>query len=429
LLKASFAKNKQIATLYLISHFFINTTTVAAIDDYNATRPRLTPPIVNVLNISPNDINQLLQDLEEKRVALIEKTAFSPYFDYWNSVSQLVEEKTGVSIGFAYTALYQQAQYAFPKKHASGGDFDFFGRWMYLDRDVQQSLVGFRVEQRHNFAQIAPGDLHLFIGSVANTTQAFNTYDGALVELWWEQLLPKNRAGFRIGKIDITSVMNNYAFESQNFYFLNNVFTGHPGWAEPANGLGAAFGFGLTEHLYSGFGLVDANGSNTTSGFNTFGKGEYFTGFEFGYRTQIRSPDGDNFHVFLWHSDKRRDLNIPSDQGISMTLQKNIKDKYLPFFRIDTNKGRASEFKRLLISGIGISSLFGKAYGLLGAAIAYGVPTDHKHGDETIVELFYRIQLTPYSQLTPDIQLIKLKPIDAYSKWDCVASLRIRVAA
>jgi hypothetical protein len=338
-------------------------------------------------------------------------------------------EKFGLEIGMAYTALSQQVGGETSQKHGFSGDIDIFGRWKFHQSAASTHIIGFSLEQRHKWSKIPPSDLNHYLDMINHTTRAFNTYNAALVELWWEQQFHHDTAGFRVGKIDITSVMDNYAFESQNLFFLNTVFTGHPGWAEPANGLGGAFGLGLTEHLYSSFALIDTNGSNTRSGFSTFGRGQYFTAIELGYRAMLRNTDKDNYHIFFWHADARPEYAIKSDQGMSLTLQKNIDEKYIPFFRVDINRGKASEYKQLIITGIGIYSPFNQPASLLGIAVSQGKSTDIDYGTENVIETFYRIQVTPYLQVTPDLQFIRFKPPTSKKQWATIGSLRFRIAA
>lgn len=386
-------------------------------------------PLPTMFNLSPNDVSQLLSDVDKREAAFFPETPLTRFFRRWRLFTALINQETGLNVGMAYTGLYQYTPKGDPKKNASGGDFDIFGQWTFNQQEATRSILGFNLEQRHAYGKVAPAELNEMIESLVRTTRGFNRLDFSLTQFWWEQQVFKRHAGFRVGKIDITSLMNNYAFESQDFYFLNDAFTGHPAWAEPDNSLGFVTGVGLSKHVYAQFGLINNNGKKSTGGFNTFRKGEFFTAVELGIRSELRNPDDDNYHIFLWHTDARPEEHLPSDAGLSIVLQNNIKEKYIPFFKFDINQGRAAKFKQIVLGGIGIYQPFGEVYGLMGMAAAYAVPAHDAHGVQTITEVFYRIQLTPFVQITPDLQLIKTNLVVQGSRWDAVFSFRLRVAA
>ena len=63
-----------------------------------------------------------------------------------------------------------------------------------------------------------------------------------------------------------------------------------------------------------------------------------------------------------------------------------------------------------------------------GVAVAWGEPSDRDLRDQFMVEGFYRLQLTPAIQLTPDVQFI-INPSNAPSEdhvW--VVGVRLRIS-
>ena len=87
-----------------------------------------------------------------------------------------------------------------------------------------------------------------------------------------------------------------------------------------------------------------------------------------------------------------------------------------------------TEFKNLFLIGLGIKKPNQQNYVFLGMAIGAGKPSDKLAGNEAILEMFYRIKLTHFLQVTPDIHLVNLKPANHNRKWGAVSGLRLRAA-
>ena len=407
-------KKKQLLTLCLIS-----ITVLPLLSEVRAD---------TILNLSPNELSKVLEEMKQKKPSLLEKTPDTDLLAYWKAFHQQIKEKTGISLGVAFTGLSQYSPGVRPQDNASGSDLDLLGKWTSASFWGGVSNIGFHLERRNKFTTLAPASFNKNIGSVIKTTQGFNQFNPALVELWWQHVFPTKKSSFRVGKIDIMSLMNTYAFKSQKLFFINQAFTGYPAVSRPSKALGGAASLALTDHYYVGYGLVDANGTNITSGFNTFGKGQYFQGVELGYLEKIDNQTGNNYHVFLWHMAARPQINMASDQGASIVLQHKLSNKLTPFFKWNLSRGTAANYKYLYTAGIGIDKPFEQVYSLSGIAVAYGKPANSLRGYETVVEGFYRIQLSPFIQLTPDIQLIKFKPTNSTSKLGAVFNLRWRLA-
>jgi hypothetical protein len=357
----------------------------------------------SILSTSPNDINQLLSLLKQENYSLISQTVFTPYIKKYEDQVEALQKSTGLNFGMSYIPLYEYSNAGMMTKTASGGGFDFFARYLPASLQGSKTVMGMKLSTNEAFSHIYPGNFSKQFNSKIRTVSGYLPLDPAVIELWVQQTILNDKMTYRLGKIDLTSMMNTYAFDSRRFYFLSNVFNSHPATAVPSKSLGAVIGVVLSKHFYTAAGIVNANGEISTSGFASLHQNDYYTALELGYRDIITSPQSDNYHVFLWHVDARNDRGIPSDQGLSVVLQKNFNSKIIPFIKYDWNQGRATEFKTLLISGFGLEHPFGGHFGLLGLAMGLVELSIYPGEHQTITEAFYRLQLTPYSQLTPDI--------------------------
>ncbi len=384
--------------------------------------------ISSQLNASPNDVNQLLAFLQQEKYSLIPRTPLTPYLNQYEDHLKELKNKYGIDFGMNYIPLVEYSGAGNPHDNASGGNFELFGRFMPKNLQASKTTFGIKVDDTHSYTEITPGFFSSQINSIIRTTSGYIPYNLAITELWVEQSLIRNVLSYRLGKINISNVMNTYAFSSRRFYFLGNVFSSHPATAVPTDALGAVVGVSLSQHFYTSIGFIDAEGRVNDSGFSTVFKGHYFTSVEVGYRDIIVNPQSDNYHVFLWHVDSRPELGRPSGDGVSILLQKNFKSRFIPFIELNWNKHEPAIFSKLFISGFGLEHPFHEEFGLLGLASGVAELAERKGVNQWIVEAFYRMQLTSYSQLTPDVELIQPLSSNNTRRTLAVFNLRYRVA-
>jgi porin len=410
---------------------------------------------------SPNDVSQLLSTLERENESLIPQTILTPFFKKFEHDVEEGAKRTGNNFGIEYIPLYQYANLGMPHENASGGEFEIFGHYRPLGYENISSTFGYKIEQKHAYGQVFPGEFSEQLNLIVKTISGYEKLNPAVTELWYQQIIVDDLVIVRLGKVDVTSIMNSYAFDSRKFYFLSNAFTSHPATDEPKKSLGLITGLKLSPHVYLAATVVDANGQENTSGFNTFGKGQYFSAIEFGYREIINNPSSDNYHVFIWQTAARPQLELPSEHGYSIVLQKDFSYRFIPFVKLDINEGKTQEIKRLIIAGFGFHHPFGGRFGLFGFGIGYAKLShlafeekkeeetkafgmhmheynlhrefeyghDKPNGHQVIFEMFYRVQFAPYTQITPDIQVIRTLPYEKYpARWATVASIRLRTA-
>lgn len=379
----------------------------------------------SALNSSPNDVSQLLSTLKEENNSIITQTPLTPFFKKWERAAQQLDQKTGLNLGLDYVPLLEHAYQTLGRQNASGGELQLFGKWSLLKEKKHSPLIGFKIEDKHRYSPIYPSQLAEQFDSIIKTVSGYKLLNPSVTELWFQSALINNSMAFRIGKIDLTSVMNSYAFDSRRFFFLSDAFSSTPAIDKPTKGLGVIAGIKIAQHFYLSSGINDLNGEDDNTGFNTLHRSEFIKAIEFGYRDKVINPQSDNYHVFLWQSDAQQAIGKPSDHGYSVVLQKNIANRFIPFFKANINSGRVKDIKQLYTSGFGYHYPFNEKYGLLGLAAGYAVLSDKQLGHQIIVESFYRIQLTPDTQITPDVQMIyTANP----SHWVPVMNLRFRTA-
>lgn len=360
------------------------------------------------LDNSPDDVDNQLAESEERYDALFSVGPLEPLHRQWEDVTRQLEASIGLKLGLNYTALYQNANASLSgnPSEAAVGDLDFFGRWNLVNRgDSWPGALVFFTENRHRFTDIPPSDLGDAVGSLWGTTNAFSRQDFALTQLYWEHGSREDRLVSRLGKMDPESIYDRARYVSANEAFLNQAFSTTLAMPVPTTGLGAALAISPITNTYVVGGVHDVNGDKTS--FGDIDKGEMFTAIEFGVAPRHGRPGAGLYHVTLWHSDAQDDADVPSGRGIALTLQQELgpDGRIVPFFRYSYGEGGATPVRQAIATGVGFEEPFGQNNDLIGIGLSWGQPSDRALRDQYVLEAFYRFQVTPHTNLTPDIQV------------------------
>ena len=327
-------------------------------------------------------------------------------FSPWYAFKERVNEDHGLQFNVDESILYQGASDSPSAKEAASGLVRVFGQWELLGRGTDHpGMLVFKIENRHRMGSgPTPFGLGFVAGSALPTGTFFSEFDFGVTNLYWKQYFFERQLAIIAGRIDVTDVVDVYAMINPLTHFINLAFSTNPTIAVPNQGLGAAAGGMLTEHLYAQAGFGDANGQPTHAGFDTFfDDSEYFSYVEFGATTSQDRVYLDNVHITLWHSDARKLAGAPEGRGIAFTAQKFVCDKWLPFFRFGYADGNASLMQTTFSTGLGLQR---KNRDVAGIGFSWGKPAGGATGEQFTSELFYRFQLTQFLAITPDLQLI-----------------------
>ncbi len=336
----------------------------------------------------------------------------------------------GLDMVLAYSVLYQRSSRAMKQKYGFSGDFDFQGRWSpeALQGDYDHSFV-FRFEGRNKIGSYVPADLADSIGAqLSTTTYFYNQQKLSLVEIFWEAA--NTRTGFfsRIGKQDPGAIYNTTTWGDPESGFLGEGVVGAAA-PLPDLGWGATFRVKPSSSTYVSFGLHDANGDPTELGFGSLKDAQFFTAAEVGFIPGAIDPDGPTgkYSMALWYSDELSDPSSTSGYGIAFTVEKELPNNpdIVPFFRYSWSDGAAAA-KQQVSGGVVFQNVLGQNDDIVGLAASWVDPANTSFRNETTLEAFYRVQVTPNLAITPDLQVIlnpaKTKDYDEVYVW----SLRAR---
>ena len=346
----------------------------------------------------------------------------------WADFNDQLRWTTGLDLGLAYTALYQGATSGRGSTHTGAGDFDFLGSWHLIGEEGSTAgRLGFSTQVRHSFGGDTPRELSGSIGSLVPTVNGFNDHDFELRQLWWQQLAADGRIFLRLGKISQRDLLSTGRFQSDNFFFLNRAFSSSLAVPFPETGAGAVGFVWPTEWLYVAAGIGTADPGDTSTGLDKLFDGELFTGYELGFTTQLDGLGPGTYRFTYSRTDRVDERDQPSGSSIALSFDQQL-GKVVPFVRYAySDREGLAEVRQILTAGVGVFDPLGNQGDVFGLAAAWAEPDLSLLRDEYIIEAFYRIQLTPTLQVTPDFQLIINPSFNTQDDVVGVFGLRVRI--
>jgi len=366
----------------------------------------------------------------------------------WYALKARLAERHGLTIGLAYTALYQKAgDSAFQPRRsraagypiygydeAAGGDAEIFGALtLWGGGSGHRAELKFKGEARHRLGTaVAPESLYREIGSAWFTGTGYSEFDPTIVELWLGQSFAGDALELHLGKVFPLTQYDDFPFDNFRTDFIDGPESFHPSIALPNYGLGANATLRPARDLYLRAGIGDANGEPERSGFETFfGEHEYFTLIEGGF-----DPGGPNatgakgdVHLSLWHADKRERAGRPGGWGLIASAFEHF-GRVAPFLRYgysEGERGGPAQLEHLVTAGVVLDHIPGRPLDRIGVALSWGQPADALLDDQGSGEVFYRIQMTRELALTYSTQLVVNPALNPEDEAILVSGVRGRL--
>jgi carbohydrate-selective porin (OprB family) len=117
---------------------------------------------------------------------------------------------------------------------------------------------------------------------------------------------------------------------------------------------------------------------------------------------------------------------LPRVETVSLSADQDFGDRLGGFFRYADVDTTFRDFDRRIAAGVIIKKPFGFAHDQFGVGTWHGRPTNAVLRSETGIELFYRAQISPALQLTPDVQIV-LDPANSTRSSEVIFGLRLRL--
>lgn len=334
-----------------------------------------------------------------------------PWYEFKNNL----DKYHGFRFGISYTALYQKANDAFgPEDDAAGYDLDISGTWTFLGRGTTSpTKLGFNFFRRDDLGtEIPPQRLFTQYGALYSNAAPYGEEDMVVGELWVQQKF-RNRFGFRLGKIFPVTAYDYFPFKNFRMDFIDFNHVTNATIPLPGNGLGAFAVYRPRPDIMLRLGAHDANADVQESGFDTYEKGELFKIFEIGFDTGLlprkpgRPPQG-SVHISLWHQDERDEAGIDDGRGIGISAVQRF-GRFIPFVRYgyaDVNARGPTPAEQMVNVGLVIDNIFGQDNDRIGLGYTWADPADGMLDNQSEIDAYYRVQLTPEIQIGPTLSVI-----------------------
>ncbi len=357
--------------------------------------------------------------------ALIQPDPLAPLLRPYNDARDFTEQHLGLTFEVGYTLIFQQTT-----DRDSGpanlwtGSYDIVLTWNFFDHDqLGSGTAGMLTEGGHILGNDSGEDLSVGIGSILGVNDDLDTTDIAVTEMWYAHAWLDEAIVVTLGKIDQTVYFDaNRIANDGTTQFIATPLVNNPAIAFPDKGLGANVIVNPHQWFYVTMGFGDANAVASRTGFDTFAQGDYFVAGEAGLTPVFNRLGEGNYRLMGWTT---RDAADDAASGVAISIDQGVGYGLVPFLRYGYATGPAAPLRHFASLGLGYEAPFGRADDLLAIGGAWAQPTGGGRG-ETLIELFYRLQLTDTIAVTPDAQLV-LHPIDG--SHDVVGILGFRAQA
>jgi carbohydrate-selective porin OprB len=280
------------------------------------------------------------------------------------------------------------------------------------------------------------------IGGLFKTDADVGTTSPIFVDKWWyEQRLANDKITLQAGRIEPTKDLfdTSKVMGNEDKQFLNAALVRSP--VIPATkGLGLYGNWKMTDHTYVRAAVIDAEARDRRTGFDTAFHGEdYFRLYtELGCQPELPSPQGPlwgHYRVGTWYDPTRKtkyfdnlggslaartetgdwgfytgfdqmlwkEKNDPKDkQGITFAARYSVADEDMN--RIEHFWATGIQYEGLVPTRDKDVLGFGVALGMLSNEYRNWVRP--RADRETVYELYYAIQVTPWLTIGPDFQYV-----------------------
>ena len=135
---------------------------------------------------------------------------------------------------------------------------------------------------------------------------------------------------------------------------------------------------------------------------------------------------GDGIYRLTWSLDEAQSA-LPRMETWSLSFDQDFGDRIGGFFRYAEADTTFRDFERRAAVGFQVKKPLNFKYDRLGVGAWWGKPTDSSLNEEAGLEIFYRAQVTPYLQITPNVQYVDDPALSDASK-EVIFGLRLRLA-
>jgi porin len=247
-------------------------------------------------------------------------------------------------------------------------------------------------------------DMASNVGSISLASLALQPDPVVVNELFWAQEFEGGATILALGKIDLSAHFDTNRVANSAFTeFLAGSLENNLSIPFPAfGGFGGVLRASLGKQAYLMVGMADSSINKPVAPWETLDNDSWYQLFEFGITLDFEALGKGNYRLTPWHND----LFDQDGWGIALSADQELGvDWLVGFFRAGVGDEDVVSVETFLSGGVGIEGLFDRPHDLAALGVSWSEPSSGSRS-ETLLEAFYRFQLSPTLQFSPDVQVV-----------------------
>ncbi|MBW2419568.1 MAG: carbohydrate porin [Deltaproteobacteria bacterium] len=228
----------------------------------------------------------------------------------------------------------------------------------------------------------------------------------AMDELYWQQVLPGGAVALLAGRInqsfhfDANRVANGSEQQLLSFSLMNNLSIPWPLYG----GLGGVVQWEASEKVSVMFGIGDSSSDEPWGFWKTLDNNSWFELLELDFKVEVPALGKGQYRITPWHNR----LYGEQGWGIGGSFDQELGLPWLVgFFRFGAGDEDVTPVSGFVSGGVGVEGPFGRSGDLFALGVAWSRPSPgFGVRDETLLEMIYRVRLTPSLELSPALQFV-----------------------
>ena len=335
-------------------------------------------------------------------------------FSFLSDAVNFVRTDIGKPLNFSFEP---QLIYIFQHATKSNGPHSFSyiytninGSLPFDDPDDAKGHLVYNVQANTGLGAATDPYPNVALGSPYFTDNIITSGRIGLKKLWWRQSFMDDTFTINIGKLYYENFFDlNLAAQNPATQFVAAQLTNSTAVPFPSYGFGFIGEVEVAPEIEIRFGTMNALSSGRASGFEHLDQGKLFSIVQARWNpqaTDASAPQG-NYRAYCWYSND--DVNYTSDGwGMGISFDQEVGGGLVPFLRWGIAQDGAAPATMCWSTGAVLDGFLGRTHDGIGVGCTF---TDLDRsglaggaGWETMVEIFWRIQVTRTLQISPDLQ-------------------------
>ncbi len=232
----------------------------------------------------------------------------------------------------------------------------------------------------------------------------------SLKKLWWRQSFFDDTFTINVGKLYYENFFDlNMAAQNPADQFVAGQLTNSTAVPFPSYGFGFIGEYMPYKEIEIRFGTMNALSSGRASGFEDIDEGKFFNIAQIGWSPNAADPEAlqGNYRAYCWYSND--DVSYENGGwGMGLSFDQEVGGGLVPFLRWGIAQDGAAPATMCWSTGAVLNGFLGRAHDGIGLACTFSnlerSGLAGGEGWETMVEFFWRIQVTRTLQVSPDLQ-------------------------